>query len=261
MDLDIALAESPWLCQRRICLEKDMKKLVLGAVTLAALGFTVPALAADLPVKAPVYAKAPAMVPMFNWERCYVGGHVGYGWGRSVLRLDASGDEAAINTSGWLGGGQVGCNWQPNRTFVVGVEGEIWWSGMSGSVATTGQRFTTGTLTSKNRWDADIALRLGMPVDRALIYVKGGGALGNFSYTHTLPWAADSTKWGWMVGAGIEYAFNNNWSAKIEYNYIDFGRSRLTPDFGGLAISSRETKNVVKLGVNYLFGGPVVAKY
>jgi outer membrane immunogenic protein len=249
-----------------------MKKFSYVAAALAAFGIAAPATAADLPAKVPVYAKAPAIAPAFSWERCYVGAHIGYGWGRSFWN-DGFGTPtsiASINPSGFIGGGQAGCNWQPSKSFVLGIEGEFWWSGIRGSQAI--MPFVSD-FTARNRWDADVALRVGVPIDRALIYVKGGAAFGSFSNeAHyvaplVLNYYGNYDRWGWLIGAGLEYALGNNWSAKIEYNYIDYGTGRVTfieaigaaPPTYTFAI--RDTKHVLKLGVNYLFGGPVVAKY
>ncbi len=249
-----------------------MKRLSFVAAALALVGVAAPTMAADIPAKAPVYAKAPAYLPAFSWERCYVGAHVGYGWGRSFwddgFGLPTS--TASINTSGFIAGGQAGCNWQPSKTFLLGIEGEISWSDMRGGFANLP---LIDNFTARNRWDGDIALRVGLPVDRALIYLKGGVAFGSFSNeAHfvapmVLNYYANDTRWGWLVGAGLEYALGNNWSAKVEYNYIDFGTANVTfTESVGAApptmrFSIHDTKHVVKVGVNYLFGGPVVAKY
>lgn len=230
---------------------------------LAALGIAAPVVAADVPAKAPVYAKAPVIAPVFSWQRCYIGGHAGYGWARSEIITEA----ATINATGFVGGIQGGCNWHLSKSLLVGVEGEVWWTDIRGSASQPVQ-VGTETFTYRNRWDADLALRLGVPVDRALIYGKAGIAYGNFDYGWS--WTAgdsataSSARTGWLVGVGLEYALSNNWSAKIEYNYIDYGRADLTlmsPTLGPLAASTRETKQVLKFGVNYLFGGPLVAKY
>jgi outer membrane immunogenic protein len=234
-------------------------RFLVGALAFAALGIVAPASAADMPAKAPIAA------PSFSWQRCYVGGHVGYGWARSDIISEA----AIINATGFVGGFQGGCNWQPVKSLLLGVEGEVWWTDIRGSVSQPVQGGTE-TFTYRNRWDADLALRLGVPVDRALIYGKVGIAYGNFDYgwSWTVPpgatATASSSRTGWLVGIGLEYALSNNWSAKIEYNYIDYGRADITlmsPTLGPIAASTRETKQVLKLGVNYLFGGPVVAKY
>lgn len=226
-------------------------KLLHGFVAGLALACVAPAGAADMG------AKAPALAPAFSWARCYVGAHAGYGWGRS----DQGGD--IVTSTGGLAGVQAGCNWQAAASLIVGVEGDLSWSGMRGN----GDFFDVFnySYTTRNLWDADLTLRLGLPVDRALIYVKGGGAYGAFSADYREPAtpanndAVSYNKVGWLIGVGLEYALASNWSAKVEYNYVDFGRSTVNWPTG--AQQTGETKQVVKFGVNYLFGGPVVAKY
>ena len=159
----------------------------------------------------------------------------------------------------------MGCNWRPSKDFVVGIEADGWTSGIKG-LAVDGSTPDV-TFRTRNRWDADITLRLGMPVDRALLYVKGGAAVGHFDYTLQVfqnSFIGDSTRWGWLVGFGIEYALNYNWSIKAEYNHIDFGSHDVELGLGSPA-HVRDTKNIFKVGVNYLFdsGGrpPLVTKY
>src|ERR1700681_265126 len=120
---------------------EPMKKLLLGTVTLAAMAAAGSALAGDLPTKAPIY-KAPVVVPVaYSWTGCYVGAHAGYGWGRDkndfgrAIATDPTEIEGFPaefgpfdhNTNGGVVGGQVGCNYQTGN-WVVGVEGELWWS-------------------------------------------------------------------------------------------------------------------------------------
>src|SRR5947208_7619209 len=120
-----------------------MRKLLLAGIALAAF-VTGPAMAADLPVKAPPMAAAAP----FNWSRCYVGVHGGYGWGRNTNDFGtaiASGPTESFeafpaefgpfhhNTRGWLFGGQAGCNYQFAPQWLVGFEGELKWSGIKGS--------------------------------------------------------------------------------------------------------------------------------
>lgn len=239
--------------------------LLLGIVAAAAVSLS-PANAADIAAKGPIFTKAAVAAPVFSWQRCYVGAHVGYGWGRT----DWDDFSMTWNTSGVVAGGQAGCNWQPQGNFVFGIEGEVWWSDIKGTGLFVLQN-ATDTLTTRNRWDADIALRFGIAADRALFYVKGGGAYGNFHYTDvnvvpnspTLTMTGTADKFGWLVGAGVEYALDYNWSVKVEYNYIDFGRKVVTMT-GPNAVyttGNLDTKHIVKVGVNYLFGGPLVAKY
>jgi outer membrane immunogenic protein len=245
--------------------------ILLAAVVAASLAGQKSAAAADLLVKSPLYTQAPVTAPTFSWQRCYVGGHVGYGWGRSTNDFGAQFNppifDFNLSTSGWLGGAQAGCNWKVAKTLIVGVEGEIWLSGLTGSRLVNFGLFDIASVnfTAKNRWDADLALRVGMPFDKVLIYLKGGLAYGSFSYNWVqagVPFGATAGKWGWLLGIGVEYAVADNWSVKLEYNHIDYGTgSVLDPAWQFGAFNTRETKDIVKVGVNYLFGGPVVAKY
>ena len=145
---------------------------------------------------------------------------------------------------------------------------------------------------SRNLWDADVALRLGYAWGRSLLYGKAGVAFGSFRYTethddfpttHACPGVAfvagqfingqcsvtlSDTQVGLLLGAGLEHAVTNNWTVKVEYDYINYGSHNLPYPSAGAAIQSfpvRDTKQIVKVGVNYLFGGlgltPVRAAY
>jgi outer membrane immunogenic protein len=205
-----------------------MKKFLLSGVALAVIVAT-PALAADMATRGPVY-KAPAAAPLFNWTGFYVGAHGGYGWG------DASG----FDTTGWFGGGQLGVNYQFAPNWVWGVEADLSGSSIDDSVA--GQAFKTDMLGTAR-------LRLGYTVDRVMFYGTGGLAWARSKAT-LAPITDKSTNVGWALGAGIEYAFAPNWTAKIEYIHADYGN-----DDYALAPTQRIdlTTDTVKVGVNYLF--------
>lgn len=270
-----------------------MRKSLAASAALAAFIMTGPAMAADLPVK------APRMVvdESFNWSRCYLGAHVGYGWGRN---RNAFGDAIASgptenegfpaefgpfnhNTSGAVAGGQIGCNYQFAPHWLVGVEGEVWWSGIKGGFTAPEDFADPGTFSrfeSRNRWDADIAIRLGYTWNRHLLYAKAGVAFGNFNYTewhddfpstHACPNGGtcsvsfSKTLPGLLLGAGWEYAIASNWSVKAEYNYINYASHNIPYPSAGAGLPNfgvHDTKHIVKIGVNYLFGdGPVRAAY
>src|SRR3974390_1838789 len=111
----------------RICWRtRPMKKLLLGTVAVVALGATVPALAADLGARAPYYNKAPAYVaPIYNWTGFYIGGHLG---GAFSSDSNFSGLATGNNSNGrFLGGVQVGADWQISPNFVIGAEGQYSW--------------------------------------------------------------------------------------------------------------------------------------
>jgi outer membrane immunogenic protein len=271
-----------------------MNKFMVGSTALIALAAAGSAGAADLPVKAPPMVAA----PVFSWTGCYIGVHAGYGWGQN---RNSFGDAIASgltevegfpaefgpfnhNTNGGVVGGQVGCNQQFANNWVVGIEGELWWSGMKGSFTAPEDGADPGTFSrfeSRNRWDGDLALRLGYAWGRSLLYGKAGVAVGSFRYTewhddfpstHACPnfgtCSVDitNTRAGLLLGAGWEYAWTNNWTFKVEYDYINYGSTNIAyPSLGaGLPpFPVKDTKQIVKAGVNYKFdwGGPVVARY
>jgi len=242
---------------------RSLLTILATAVTVSAA----PVMAADMPVKAP----PPVVAAAFSWTGCYVGVHGGYGWGKKKWS-DVGGEFTEHDVDGWLVGGQVGCNiWQRDR-WVFGIEGQASWADIDGS-STNGQP-TAINYYSKTDIVGTVALRLGYAVDRSLFFVKGGLAFahdkhwqeivapGGIVLSHT-----DSEKymrWGWMAGGGYEYAFNSNWSTKIEYNYMHLGREDVSfcPAAGPcFDYSIKQHIHVVKAGINYRFGGPVVARY
>jgi outer membrane immunogenic protein len=255
-----------------------MKILCFGSVALIALAAAIPAVAADVPVRAPVY-KAPAQVMTpWNWTGFYAGGHLGTGWGSKEWFNGDAGDEngfdleGAGKVRGFFGGFQAGYNYQINWV-VVGIEGDFSWSGVKGTFLC----FDVSSCTANARWFSTLTGRIGGTVDRALLYVKGGGAWVNdrFSFVDSFtPIALGSkTKSGWTAGAGIEYAFTPNWSGKIEYDYMDFGTSRVSFTGGDAGDPPddaliRQRIHAVKVGLNYKFDwgaplgkGPMVTRY
>jgi outer membrane immunogenic protein len=250
-------------------------KRILATIAMVAFS-SAAASAADMPAK--VYTKAPVLAPIYNWTGFYVGGHVGYGWGsESWTRIAGSGGEAGIGTvrsfdlDGALAGGQIGFNYQVSQ-WVFGVEGEMSWSGVGGGLAGFNNNGPASWNTDVN-WIGTLTGRIGYAFDRSLLYVKGGGAWADNDYNHpatggqlqALLYTGSATRSGWLIGAGFEYGFAPNWSAKIEYNYIDFGTERITLNGTGgrwVTFDSDQEIQTVKLGINYRFGGgPVVAKY
>ena len=215
--------------------------------------------AADLPVKAPV-ARTPLA---YNWTGCYIGGHVGYGWGRKdwlhtedhgvpVVPPEPFGQD---DPDGAVVGGQLGCNYQTG-SFVFGVEGDGAWSGLKGSHVP----FAGDLQESSVEWIATITGRVGFAWDRTLLYVKGGGAWAGDKFSETFNGflnTADQTRSGWIVGGGIEYAFAGNWTAKVEYNYLDFGNEfvRVVGPVDNFGYQIDQHIHLVKVGLNYRFGG------
>ena len=243
-----------------------MKKLLLGTVALVALGATVPALAADLAARP--YTKAPAYAaPIYNWTGFYIGGHIGgaFGGNNNFSGLGGS------NDGRFLGGVQVGADYQFAPNWVLGVEGQYSWLGNNNnSVAFTG----TGlgyVYTNNQRALGSVTGRLGYTWGPALLYAKGGYAFSDNNETLLFggvaqPFSFDSGhRDGYTVGAGLEYMFAPNWSAKVEYMYYNFGNSRfVTPAALAPFGSFRTDDHTVKVGLNYRFnlGGPAApARY
>lgn len=218
-----------------------MKRAFVAGAALLALGSV--AAAADLPAPQPYY-KAPAFAPPpFSWSGFYLGVNGGGGFGSS--NWDTAG---SINTSGGLVGGTIGYNYQINR-FVVGVEGDVDWAGISGS--TTTAACPAGCKTGDS-WLSTARGRIGYAADRFLPYVTGGAAFGNIDAT-TAGLTTTTTNAGWTVGAGLEFAITPNWSAKAEYLYVDLGKFNCGPNCGAATDNVSFNANLVRGGVNYHF--------
>jgi outer membrane immunogenic protein len=168
------------------------------------------------------------------------------------------------NTSGILGGGQVGCNLQLGSNWVIGVEGEGSASDIRGDITAT-LLGITGTAHAETKWIASTTGRLGWAWYRWLLYAKGGAAWAGDRYSAVIPvfdeqLEASETRTGWTVGGGIEWAFWSHWSAKAEYDYYDFGTRTLTltGTFAGIPIAVpgvnvQQRISVGKIGINYRF--------
>jgi outer membrane immunogenic protein len=266
-----------------------MKKTFAATAAAAALlvASTAATLAADLPVKARPYVPA----PIWTWTGFYIGAHVGAGWGTTESTLTGVFTSPPPTTtafsfpfsqnsrSGFLGGAQAGYNWQSGWA-VFGIQGDIAGTDIKGTTPCV----VILSCTTKTDWLATVSGRLGAVVaDRGLIYVKGGAAWMNSKHTVNLPFIAapivgqeltsrESTAWGWLLGFGTEWMITPNWTAFIEYNYIEFDKKNegftINPAFtgGGTVIVNADLKNklsIAKVGVNYKFdwGTPVAARY
>jgi outer membrane immunogenic protein len=262
-----------------------MKKIVLATV-LAALG-SASALAADLAPHA--YSKAPMMAaPVSTWQGFYIGGNVGYGWGRGntdfsflPTPLDFGIADATLNTKskGALGGAQIGYNWQMG-SLVTGFEADIQGSGIKGKASpilatnsATGDTESSVLLRANHElsWFGTVRGRLGAAVTPGLLlYATGGLAYGeikagaDFDATAEIsrdPFLSNvsKTKAGWTAGAGAEWMFAHNWSAKVEYLFVDLGKTSDAkfdiPPFSadGVRYTWHTQENLVRAGLNYHF--------
>jgi outer membrane immunogenic protein len=249
------------------------------------LGVVSGASAADMPVKSP-YVGAP---PAFSWSGFYVGVHAGYNWSSNnwtsggVVEDPTPGSLLVTpmkpKTDGILGGVQAGANYQI-ASWVVGMEAD--WAFLSRKGSSDGALLQNGappfggftitsTATSKIDWLAQFTGRAGYAFDRTLFYVKGGVAAGgtkdNFTLTQVQLGQSlfidfgtkNNTLVGWTAGGGIEHFFSPNWSAKIEYNYVDLGSTSENFNFvvSPSSLTFRENiehkLQIVKVGGNYKF--------
>jgi outer membrane immunogenic protein len=248
-----------------------MKKILLAGTACLTL-VSGSAMAADMrPARAPVYTKAPVMAPAYSWTGCYVGGNVGGIWATKDWSITTTGvANSTQNISSWLGGGQVGCNYQVS-TWVFGIQGDYDWTNASGSA--NDAAFAGNTDHSNIKALASVTGRVGYAWDRFLGYVKGGGAWENDNYavtnnvTGVTAATASETRTGWTVGVGGEYAFNDWLTGFAEYDYYDFGTKTntfVTAAPPNALIDVRERQSVAKVGLNIklgAWGGPVTSRY
>jgi outer membrane immunogenic protein len=223
---------------------------------------SVPAAAADMPARpAPVVAAA----PLYNWGGFYGGINAGWAWGPTNWQYNVVPPVSmSQQMGGGLGGFQAGYNFQI-ASFVLGIEGDYEFANINATGLCPNPAFICH---SKTRNIADIAGRVGYAWDRVLFYAKGGEAWAFNRYESLASFntiGGAETRSGWLGGVGIEYAYDPCWSVKAEYNYLDFGTTAVarynangSPATG---IDVAQKMNIAKVGINYKFGGPLVAKY
>ena len=206
----------------------------LGTSLIALMAGVGAAAAADIPVYSPpppeaVYSPTSA----YNWTGAYVGAQLGYGWGQ------ASDVGLSWDADGVAGGVFAGYNVMPSTNFVLGVEGDLNATGMSG---------TLGSVKVANPWDATLRARAGFTIDRFLVYGTGGLAVGGVKVSSG--GSSDSaTRVGWTVGGGVEAAVTNTVTARLEYRYTDLGTDTFSTAPGKVGFTS----NQVLLGVGMKF--------
>lgn len=241
-----------------------MKSLLLAGTAVLALA-AAPAMAADLGQAYPVKAAPVAVVPVFSWTGFYLGANVGYAW--SDVDANTFIDDnysTGFSADGFIGGGQIGFNYQFENNVVVGVEADIEFGDVKDSLYLTepfGADFDVAS-SVKTDYFGTVRARLGYAFDNVLPYVTGGFAWAHTKVNTTVypedggsfSDSDENTHLGWVIGAGLEYAFAPNWTAKVEYLYSDLGSETYSGDFGDIYSSDVDLKiQTVKLGVNYKF--------
>jgi len=263
-----------------------MFKLSRAITTLLALLLTSAAAgAADMRLKAPPAAPPPP--PPFSWSGFYIGGNLGGAWAHTGVSdtLFFQNFNNGNNNGAFIGGGQLGFNYQVNN-FVIGFEGEF--DGVSNNNNNGNGVVITGPLglghtfaaSLNDTWVATAAARFGLAFDRVLWYAKAGGGwvgFNGFTVTDLTSGASFSgggnSFSGWLIGAGIEWAFTDSWSFKLEYDYLGLGSRTFTVPIGSpvLAGDTFTTGNpnlqMLKVGLNYRFNwgmaapAPVTTRY
>jgi outer membrane immunogenic protein len=236
-------------------------------------------LAADLPVARPAPAYYP-VATVYDWGGGYVGINGGYAFGQSEWSdpLNPFGSTGNFHVNGGLVGGTAGVSGQFGA-WVLSVEGDLDWQGLSG---TSGSPFCTGLITStainapaaglscktQSNWIGTVRARAGYAWDRVLLYGTAGVAGANVQTGLSGLPPQTNFKVGWTAGAGLEWAFADNWTMKVEYLFVDLGNAVCNHGYScGYdaaatstipAVNSNSTvklnENIVRVGVNFKFG-------
>ena len=227
------------------------------------------AFAADVPARGPAggLPAAPSPYPPFpysspyyyNWTGFYVGGNLGIAWDTSTLNDDFFEASFSTSSSGFVGGGQVGYNWQISPQFVVGVE----WMLDGTSISSDNRTFSGlgGTPLAANEnidWVMTLAARFGWTANNWLFYGKAGGGWVHESETlinlaNGFANSNSDTRSGWLLGFGIEYGFAPRWTARVEWDHIGLGDETIVGFTPGDAVVLSRQFDMLTFGVNYRF--------
>lgn len=217
----------------------------------------------------------------YNWTGFYIGGSAGGHWAKDDVTIGSIGTNGSISSTsleprGFIAGLQTGYNWQVGNV-VVGIELDGNWldGSVSRSVSALGAPFNaadTINQTTKPEFLTTVRPRIGLAFDRLLVYATGGLAFGTIKTTDAFSPAAgpavfstthDKTLTGETIGGGLEYAFLDNWTAKVEYLYTSFGGfdTVIPRSSNAITVHHNYSDNIVRVGLNYRFFGPVYWKY
>lgn len=222
-------------------------------------------------IAAAVFCSAPAAA---DWTGWYGGGFAGYGWGHeSNTELSNApnaqyiglGDTWSGHTSGFVGGATLGYNYQVS-SWVWGIEGDFGYLGIDGTNPRASFLGVIPVIDTSDTWFGTARARLGFAADRTLFFVTGGAAFADLKTrirsVAGVPLITDTvgTTTGWTIGGGIEHAYDNRWSVKLEYLYLDFGSNDVRDSTTQAFVQPRSVEikdHIVRVGLNYKFGGPI----
>jgi len=254
-----------------------MKRFLLSALGLVAVGIAAPASAADLYKKAPPPPPAP-VVPIYDWTGFYIGANGG--WGQANACWDLVPVTGAVlvdgcrDASGGVIGGQIGYRWQWGGGWVFGLEAQGDWADLSASRVSLINPFVSER--AKVDGFGLFTGQIGYAWNASLLYFKGGAAVtsNRFDVFTTLNGvglaSVSSTRWGGTIGVGWEYGFAPNWSVGIEYDHLFMGNTNnsfsvVNPIFAGALNRISEDVDMITLRFDYRFGAygkaPVAARY
>jgi outer membrane immunogenic protein len=216
--------------------------------------------AADMPIKAPRYAEPMAA----NWAGWYIGAHAGAAWqqtsANSVVDTSEFPFGSTFSSTGFIGGGQIGYNWQ-HGNFVFGLEGDI--SGLSGKASNFSNTDPGSEYgwSSQIRWLSTVRTRFGLAVGDTMVYATGGVAFGGVKNSWSVPgsnYSQSKTKVGWTIGGGVEHMLNRNWTIGLEALFVDLGRTNSTGTEEGCSSCTKTTRFnnqavVGRVKLNYKF--------
>ena len=208
------------------------------------------------------------------WSGAYIGGQIGYGWGNSnagpaSFYLYPSGDYAgaipgfAFDTAGVIGGAEAGYGWQAGKLY-LGVEADVSAGGIKGSYTDSVNKFGVD---STLQWLSTARVRVGVPINRVLLFASGGVAVGGvrgdlhdfYAGPGTIDSSSFGTSVGWTVGAGAAVALSQHWTFKAEYLYADLGSQKYDfveptgPDWSHIATSAHTTASIARVALDYRF--------
>jgi opacity protein-like surface antigen len=203
------------------------------------------------------YEPAPFLPPPLLWRGFYIGGNIGGAWAIGTLNDNFTGTGFDTDHSGFIGGGQLGFNYQV-RNLVLGVEWDFDWTSMSevrNDVFVP--QFGTLRASADTDWITTLAGRVGLANDRWLAFVKAGGGWVHNSATLTnlttgAVASTSDTNGGFLVGGGVEYALTGHWTARAEFDYLALSDRTATGFFGNTFTFQREIE-ILKIGLNYKF--------
>jgi outer membrane immunogenic protein len=262
-----------------------MKKILLGTIAVISLAAAAPASAADLAARPYAKAPPPMIAAIYDWSGFYIGINGGGGWSQKcwdrtndagLILTPGLGVEGCHDASGAVAGGQIGYRWQAS-SWVFGLEAQGDWADLKGS------RTSVFDIAARNQSKIDafglFTGQIGYAWNSALLYVKGGAAVtGDHYRIFDIPSGtefarANETRWGGVVGVGVEFGFAPNWSVAFEYDHLFMGDRDVTFSGrgafgfapGAFVATDRIRQDVdlatVRLNYRLNWGGPVVPRY